>query len=98
MNNYIFKNFIGFIAIIFVSSCSKNNNNPVNGVDVYVSGAYKNNAVYWKNGSMITLGHADGISERIAVKNNDVYIPATRIESDLYAHATSAYGIVVVNK
>jgi hypothetical protein len=86
MRNHIFIICISFIAIIFVSSCSKSNNSPINGVDVYVSGMYKSDAVYWKNNNMVTLGHTDYAPGNVFIDGNDIYMPATIIESDLSPH------------
>lgn len=44
----------------------------VSGNDVYVCGSINGDAVYWKNGHLITLG--DGDATGIAVSGNDVYV------------------------
>lgn len=44
----------------------------VSGNDVYVCGSIDGNAVYWKNGNLVTLG--DGNATSIAVSGNDVYV------------------------
>jgi len=80
---------ISLLLMLCITSCNKNNSNPTNNTDTYVSGAYRNAAVYWKNGNLVSVGSSDvGSVGRIAVYGNDVYLPASAFtDTDLYEHA-----------
>lgn len=88
MKYYFTLSCLGLLLMSFVFGCKKGSTNPASNYDVYVSGVYQNAAVYWKNGTLVSLGAlANASAGKIAVYGSDVYIAGAYSGQDLYYHA-----------